>query len=845
MRLMLVAFVAGCWWLQQQAVLPDAPATLALAAAGLAMFAVCVARVTGRSPGAAQWPPRACQLLLAALCGFAWAAWRAEQGLARRLAPDAEGREIAVTGVVSGLPAAAAQGLRFPFTVERAGTPLPQELSLAWYEAPADLLPGQRYRFTVRLRRPHGLANPYGFDYELWLLQRGIGATGYVRAVHGAAVDASPQRAGWRIARWRAQLRARIRAALPPDARFAPVLVALVVGDQRAIGPEDWRIFTRTGIGHLISISGLHITMISGLVAALAGALWRRSLGLARWMRPPLPLRCPTRRVALLAAVCGALGYGWMAGMEVPAQRTVAMVATGAIALWRDRSPPGSLVLAWAACAAVVVDPWAVLSAGFWLSFGAVAAIFLAAPAPRGRDGASGWARLRATLAGAGRTQWAVTVGLVPLTLVLFQQVSVVSPLANAVAIPVVSLLVTPAALLGALAPSPLDGLLLGAAHALLEWLAWLLAWLSRPDWAVWAARAPHWPELTLAVPGTLLMLAPGAFGLRARLHGMLLLLPMLNAGRDPVPAGEFRAIAFDVGQGTAVLIQTRTHALLYDAGPIHGPPGGTKNGMKNGTKNGTKNGPKKEPDAALHRVEDAVPVSSAGERVIVPYLRAVGVRALDALMISHEDADHAGGARDVMAAVRVDRLLSGAPRHHPLLLPPPGVAASATSPCEAGQGWQWDGVRFDVLHPLPGDAGNGAIASNARSCVLRIATASTSMLLTGDIDRASELAMIGRGPGLRSAIVLAPHHGSATSSSDAFLAAVDPDVALFQLGYRNRYHHPHPDVWRRYARHGIARYRADDTGAVEIITHAGGYRLLPYRQTQRRYWREAVEAPE
>ncbi|CAG9172882.1 DNA internalization-related competence protein ComEC/Rec2 [Cupriavidus respiraculi] len=826
MRLTLLAFVAGCWWLQGQAALPG---TVALLAA--ALLPLCLMLVAGRWYRGSPWPRLACQWMLAALCGFGWAAWRAEHGLAGRLDPAAEGLDIEVTGVVSGLPAAAAQGVRFLFAVERSATPVPAQLSLAWYDAPPDLLPGQRYDFTVRLRRPHGLANPHGFDYEVWLLQRGIGATGHVRAVHGPAREAVAGSFAWRIARWRARLRQRIRAALPADARFAPVLVALVVGDQRGIGPDDWRLFTRTGIGHLISISGLHITMISGLVAALAQALWRRSFGLAHRLRRPLPLRCPARRVALLAAVGGAFGYGLMAGMEVPAQRTVAMVAAGAIALWRDRAPPASLVLAWAAFAAVALDPWAVLSAGFWLSFGAVAVIFLAASEERGVAGQGAWARLRATLAAAGRTQWAVTIGLVPLTLALFQQISVVSPLANAVAIPVVSLAVTPAALVGALSPSPLAGLLLGAAHALLEWLAWLLHWLSQPAWAVWEARAPRLSELLLAAVGTLLMLAPAAFGLRARLHGLLLLLPMLCAGREPVAAGEFRAIAFDVGQGTAVLVLTRAHALLYDAGPIHGPPA------------------EPAPDRKREGVASAPP-SSAGERVIVPYLRATGVRSLDVLMVSHEDADHAGGVRDVMAAVPVGRLLTGAPARHPLLLPPAGTAAPMPAPCEAGMGWEWDGVRFDVLHPAPGDAGNAAIGSNARSCVLRIATGASSLLLTGDIDRASELAIIGRGergegPESRATVLLAPHHGSATSSTDAFLAAVAPEAALFQLGYRNRYHHPHPDVWRRYARHGVARYRADATGAVEMITASGGYRLAPFRQTQRRYWREAPAAPE
>lgn len=817
MRLILLAFVAGCWWLQQQGSLPRGGAAWALAAAGFAAAALAL-RMRARRPA---WS-RAALIALSVLAGLGWSAWRAELRLGERLARGQEGMDLVVSGVVAGLPAQAPRGQRFVFARDEPGVPdaasgIPSRILLSWDDAPPELRPGERYVFSLRLRRPHGLANPHGFDYEYWLMAAGIGATGYVRDVQGEPLDAVGERLAWRIARWRAQVRDHVLGSLPEDARFAPVLAALVVGDQRGIGQRDWTLFTRTGIGHLISISGLHITMISGLFSSFAYWLWRHSFGLGRWLRRPLPLVWPARRAALVAAVMAALVYGLLAGMQIPALRTVSMLVVAALALWSGRAPPASLVLSWAAFVAIGLDPWAVLSPGFWLSFGAVGVIFLAATQSTDPAASSWRQRLHGTLAQAARTQWAVTIGLVPLTLLLFQQVSVISPLANAVAIPLVSLLVTPLALLAAATPAPLAGWLLGPAHLLLHWLVMGLEWLAAPPWAVWQAARAGPLALALAVLGTLLLLAPVRCGARARWHGLVLLLPMLLAGRQPVAHGEFRATAIDIGQGTAVLVETRSRVLLYDAGPAYG--WGATHGESG---------------------------NSAGARAVVPYLRGAGVRRLDTMVISHEDADHAGGARDVMAALMVERLLSGAPPGHRLLVPPASAGSLQAQPCEAGQQWDWDGVRFVMLHPLPGVAQNAAIDSNARSCVLRVAGSARSLLLTGDIARRDEAALLARLPvqDLRADFLQVPHHGSNTSSSGSFLAVVAPELALFQMGYRNRHRHPRPEIWDRYGSHGIARYRSDEAGAVQLTTRGESYEVRAYRQHERRYWRAAPPAP-
>ena len=798
MRGFILGFVGGVMALQTAATLPT-PAALA-ACAGAALLLLAGARAMRRA-GARRRVRGALAGMIAILCagalaGTAWSGWRAHGLLADALDARAEGRDLRIVGVVDSLPYRFDGNVRFTLHVERcldAGAAVPPHVALSWYagrqgarQAAGDVRAGQRWALTVRLQRPHGNANPGGFDYEAWLLEQGVRATGYVRA--GAAdrmLDAFVPGPGVLVERVREGLRARIESALA-GRTYAGVVVALVIGDQRGIDQADWQVFNRTGIGHLISISGLHITMVAGLVAWAVSALWRRSF----FLDAQLPLRLPAQKAAALAGALAALLYVLLAGFGVPAQRTLYMLSVVALALWTGRLTAVSHVLCAALGVVVLLDPWAVLWPGFWLSFGAVAVILFAGhgrvkPPPTGPRGA---------LLLAGRTQWAVTAGLVPLTLLLFGQVSIVSPVANAVAIPLVSFVVTPLALAGSLVPGPPGDWLLLLAHWTVEMLAWLLRLMAGWPAAVWRAPAPQAWVFALGLGGILWMLMPR--GWPHRWAGAVALLPMLLQLPDQPRENTFRVTAFDVGQGMALLVETAGHRLLYDTGPAYAPG------------------------------------ADGGSRVILPYLRMRGIGALDGLVLSHSDVDHTGGAPAVLDGVGVGWLASSLPDGHPVVR---GVRRHVR--CAAGQHWEWDGVSFDVLHPAAASYADAGLTPNARSCTLRIANGRTVILLAGDIEAAQEAGLVlGGADRLRADVLLAPHHGSGTSSTAAFLAAVRPAIGVFQVGWRNRYHHPKDAVWLRYGALGVRRLRTDEAGAV-TIAFGDRVEVATWREQHRRYW--------
>jgi competence protein ComEC len=817
----IIGFAAGAALLQTQAALPD---VRVMALAAFAVLAVTLAWTAwrrrlrnGAGTGAVTLAGPMSAMLVGGAAGFLWAAWLAHCALAPQLAAADEGRDITLVGTIDNLPYRFDRGVRFNFAVERvagAQGAVPPHISLSWYAGfrdqvseVGDVQPGERWQLTVRLQRPHGNANPYGFDYEVWLLEQGLRATGYVRPDPGnRRLDGFVFSIGNVIEHARAVLRARILAALP-DRPYAGVIVALVVGDQRGIDQSDWKVFNRTGIGHLISISGLHITMVAGLFALCAFNLWRWSF----FTRAQLPLRLPAQKVAALVGAAVALLYVLLAGFGVPAQRTLYMLTVVAAALWLNRITSVSHVLCAALGVVVLIDPWAVLWPGFWLSFGAVAVILYATvgrttPRPaRRRPGVAPGATLAApsrreqlwqALRLGAHTQYAVTFGLVPLSMLLFAQVSVVSPVANAVAIPLVSLVVTPLALVGSMLPAPLAGLALGLAHWLVAVLAACLQWFSGLRYAVWSAPTPPFWLFCWAMLGTVWLLAPR--GWPVRWLGLATWIPLLAAQPSHPPPGRMTVTAFDVGQGMALLIETEHHRLLYDTGPAYAPD------------------------------------ANAGNRVILPYLKARGIAALDGLIVTHSDADHSGGALTVLDGIRVDWVLSSLWPSHPIAL-----AARQHVRCTAGQGWNWDGVRFEMLHPLPSSYADTALKPNARGCTLKITAGGKSMLLAADIEAAQEAALLRRDrERLRADVLLAPHHGSGTSSTPDFLRAVQPSVAVFQVGYRNRYHHPRQDVYERYGAQGIARLRTDDAGAVTLdFGTAQDIGVAAYRTVHRRYW--------
>ena len=792
MRSAILGFTTGVLVLQSSAELPSTGVLIASGTGVIALIALAK-RLGSFSKDAGK----ACSAAIAgALLGYAWAALVACHALAPRLSADDEGRDLTIVGIVDSLPYRFEQGLRFNLQVERTETPgltVPPRIALSWYadrrgevKLPVPLMPGERWRLTVRLQRPHGNANPGGFDYEAWLLEQGVRATGYVRADDAnVRLDAFVWRFGTVVERSRALLRERILRALE-GRQFAGVIVALVIGDQRGIDQSDWQVFNRTGIGHLISISGLHITMIAGLAALAVSSLWRRSF----FTGAQLPLRLPAQKVAALSGALVALLYVLLAGFGVPAQRTLYMLTVVALALWMGRLYSVTHVLCAALGVVVLLDPWAVLWPGFWLSFGAVAVVLFGghgrlAPHETG---------LRHKLALAGRTQWSVTLGLVPLTMLLFGQVSLVSPLANAVAIPLVSFVVTPLALLGSLLPEPLAGWLLVAAHAAVEGLAAALGQLSALPAAVWRAPAPQPWVFLLALGGTLWMLMPR--GWPHRWAGAAAWLPLLLQMPDHPQPGRFRVVAFDVGQGMALLVETAGHRLLYDTGPGYAP------GL------------------------------DAGSRVLLPYLRMRGIGALDGVVVSHGDLDHTGGALAVLGEQRVGWVASSLEGGHAIVR-----AARRHLRCTAGQHWEWDGVRFEMLHPPAPIYADPKPKANARSCTVRISNGRTAILLAGDIEAAQEAALVSaNAASLRADVLLAPHHGSGTSSTAALLAAVQPSIGVFQVGWRNRYKHPRKEVFERYGQLGIERLRTDEQGAVTLeFGDAVGYE--EYRRRHARYW--------
>ncbi len=794
-------FTLGVWLLQQQPALPDFIWAWLLVGSPLMLCISSRSRLlhTARILLIA---------LIACVAGFFHAAWLGEQRLSSSLPGVWQGRDIEVIGVVAGLPHTSERGLRFDFDVEStvtANVVVPVHIYLTTYfdrkTPPLEIHAGERWRFTVRLKQPHGSSNSHSFDFELWALENNIRAVGYVHSRGGQSgsnirLDEMADGMGYRIESWREATRDKFNTTLG-HAPFKSVLTALAIGDQGSIPQSQWQIFTRTGINHLVSISGLHITMLAGMGYTLVYWLWRRSTNLT--------LRLPARKAAAAAALTVALGYALLSGYGVPAQRTVYMVAAAALALWLNRHFSYSQILSMALMGVLLFDPWAVLAPGFWLSFGAVALIMYVTA--HRIDEVTGQNELKNIRHGRiyrllheyTTIQWAMTIGLTPLLLGLFQQVSLVSPVANAFAIPLVSLVVVPLALLGAILPLEMP---LWLAHIVMEATMIPLEFLSSMPDAVWTQHSPPAWSIIGGMLGVLWILLPAGFP--ARWLGLLLMLPMLLNRPESPDSDSLRLTIFDVGQGLSVAAQTQNHALLYDTGP------------------------------------DFSGDADSGNRILVPSLRGMGISQLDGLILSHDDIDHTGGTASLLQAIPADwvstsqsiKILEG--------------ISEDTRPvdlrrCRDGTSWNWDGVQFDILYPAPNNDPiykRGKIHDNDMSCVLRISTGNQHILLTGDIEKRGEHYLLDKHlDQLPTTLLVVPHHGSASSSDIEFVNAILPDYAVFTSGYRNRFNHPRKEIRQRYADSGATLLRSDFDGAIQVEMKAQHMTIERYRITHRHYW--------
>lgn len=760
-------------------------------AAGL-LAGVCVAVW---SPS--TWPLWICiAALLSGLVGWMWfgrlrgcaavvlgaglAALHMLCGLSAQLPPALESTELPLAGVVASLPQHELRRTRFQFRLGAdEATPEPLRgrlLQVVWYDEfgateagpRMHLHAGEQWRLHLRLRAPRGLANPGGFDAERHALARGIVANASVR------MQPAPERlsAARGLESWRERMAARIqRGVTSPSARYVQ---ALALGDTRGLQEADWQVLRATGLTHLIAISGFHVGMVAMFAAWCAAGLW--------WCLPAGGRRLPRPQAMAVGALMGATVYAAVAGFGLPTVRTVLMVAV--VVLARLGRRPVSVLdsLAQAAVLVLLVDPLSVLSAGFWLSFAGVAWLAWCLP-ERGH-----W------LAGFLSAQRVATLGLLPLTAMLFGQASLVGPLANLVAIPSWSLVVVPLAILG----TALDACWSGAGVWAWRASAWCfdLLWplfqsLGSSGMALWWLPEADWFALPLALLAALWLLLPT--GMPGKKMALLLWLPLLWPWREAPREGAFELMVFDVGQGLAVLVRTHRHALLYDAGPA---------------------------------VRDGF---DAGERVVVPGLRALGVRRLQRMVLSHADHDHAGGADAVAAVIPVTETLA-----------PPGAPLPQFQPCEAGQSWQWDGVRFEFLHPGPGFP----YLRNESSCVLRIQGVHGSALLLGDVGEVIERSLLKRMPArLRADVVVVAHHGSGGSSSSGLVSATGARLALVSAGHGNRFGHPRADVVRRWQRSGAEVLSTEHSGALRVWLGAAGLQLRERRIWRSRAWDAAEQA--
>ncbi len=767
MRAGLIAYIAGLA-LAAWAPHPDAGAgqVLLATAAGLAL-AAGFQRGRLRRPG----------LLLACLLwGLAWHLVWAGGRLDRQIDPGLEGVDMRVSGIVHSLPRRYDDYQQFLFRITESRFDFhPRRVLLNHYGAES-IEAGRAYRFEIRLNRPRSMANPGVFDHEAWLLQRGIAARGYVRG----GVEKLPEQRGAPLVALRAAIREGILRQ-NRDQATRGIILALVLGDSSGLSDVQWELFQRTGTNHLFVISGLHI----GLVCLLA---WGLTLALARRCTPLL-LLAPAQKIALLPALAAAGGYAAISGFGLPAQRALIMAAVLMLTALFNQRQAVSLRFLLAMAVVLSLNPLGFLGMGFWLSFLAVGALLLIQRPAQANPGLGGW--LRRSL----KSQLAVALALFAPLLFWTGQASLLGPLVNLAAIPLVGFVIVPLCLTAAcclLLDETLAGLLFAAAQWLLRWLLAGLEWATElaADYALVAPPASDALSLTLLALGCLLLLLPRGFPAR-RIAGILL-LPLLFAPDREEREELLRLHVLDVGQGLAVLVQTRRHALLYDTGASFSP------------------------DASM------------GDRIVLPVLDALAVRRLDAVVISHADDDHSGGFAAIAAAMPMGRVYSS------FDLPASPVAPW---PCRDYINWRWDGVEFRFLHP-----DSLRDADNNNSCVLQIRAGDFRALLPGDIEAGVERELAAKyRRELRSDLLLAAHHGSNTSSSWPFLKMTDPDHIVFAAGYRNAFGHPAARVIERAGFFTSQLLNTSELGMTSFILPANGkpVRMASFRREHPRYWRD------
>lgn len=724
------------------------------------------------------------------MLGFLWALLRAHWVLDIALPTELQGKDVLVTGVIASIPIEDKRKRRFEFDIEtleynKEKLTSPGKARISWYSQRGSYLKediknkiklkaGQRWQFWLRLKQPHGFMNPGGFDYEGWLFQKKIRATGYIRInakKQQFAKRLDEKTSGYNMLIFRQYLYDTI-VNITSKNNYGGILVALAMGERTGITQEQWQVFRASGTSHLVAISGLHIGLLAGFVFLIIRRLWPYCGNAALYLASP--------RAAALGALLIAAFYAALSGFAVPAQRALIMLTIVMLSIFQRHKIQSSQVISFALLSVLLFDPMAVLSAGFWLSFAAVVIISLAGV---------GRLKLNPDWQIWGRLQWRISLALIPLLIFLFQQASLVSPLTNLFAIPVVSFLVVPLVLLATSIVSfipDLASMMYSLSDTVLNVLWWVLVYLTDTPVSQWYGVKPSFISLFLASIGFALLLTPK--GWPAKYLGFVLIMPLIFPYSRAIKQGEVEFTLLDVGQGLAAVVQTKQHTLVFDTGPKFSQTFDT------------------------------------GAAVVIPFVRDKNIKKLDMLVLSHKDNDHRGGLKSILQEIKVDKILSS-------------YSLKGSERCQDGQRWHWDGVLFEILNP---DMSVTYRKRNNASCVLRVSTKGESLLLSADIEKKAENWLVKKqSERLKSTYLVAPHHGSKTSSSRAFLDAVNPEYVFIPVGYKNRYRMPHSTVLQRYHEMKLPILETYRTGAITVrIGQNNSNKIIhEYRQKSQKYW--------
>ncbi|VAW91876.1 DNA internalization-related competence protein ComEC/Rec2 [hydrothermal vent metagenome] len=724
--------------------------------------------------------------------GFIWATVIAHQLLNNKIVPELEGQDIVVKGIISSLPEKIGRRTRFEFTIKSVlynniKYSTPKKIKLNWYGSAPKLIPDDYWQLLVRLKKPFSYQNSGGFDYEAWMFQNEIDAKGYVRnSKKNILLQANYSFFSFNQIRY--NLKRNIKKI--NQSSYRSIILALLIGDKSEITDTQWSVFRKTGTSHLIAISGLHIGLIAGLVFFISSWLWRFSGTAVNFI--------PSAKLAAILAMLAAVIYSAMAGFSIPTQRALIMLCVVMISILIDVRAGSWKTLAIALLVVLLLSPFAVLNPGFWLSFFAVAIIIYFA-----KNLSNTVNKPISTLYNWSRVQLVIAVGLMPFVLLFFSESSIISPIANFIVVPIFSFFIVPAIFFAAcilmIFPA-ISSVIFDVVIFVLDKIWIFLEYLAELKFSTIQVNHISLPVFLFFCVAILLLFLPKKFP--AKWIAPLFLLPLIFNKAQVPDFGTANITLLDVGQGLSVVIQTKEHVLVYDTGTRFSKSFNT------------------------------------GDTVIIPYLKSKGLSEIDVLMISHGDNDHIGGVNSVVSTINVSKILTSVPAkvkskiaHQNKKIP--------IDFCNSDNEWHWDGVDFKIIHPKA----NSTLRKNNASCVIQISTANSkiknSILLTGDIESKAERQIIkNKSLDLRSTILIAPHHGSKTSSTAAFINKINPDYVLYPVGYRNRYRFPSNLVSKRYKDRGVVEYSTSEFGSITFILEP---QLLKkpelYRVSQRRFW--------